>query len=113
MAGFEEDGEAGLDAGDAAPDAEEIGVGFEVGSAGGVVGGDHVDVVLKDVLPERVEIGSGSQGRSAFGDGAEADHVVIGEEEVVRAGLDGEVRAAGAGFEGGGDSTSGTDVDDV
>jgi len=70
---FEQYGEARLDARDATPDAEEIGVGLELGRTRRMVGGDHVDFGLEEVAPQGFDVGRGTQGRRALGDSAEAD----------------------------------------
>ena len=113
MAGLQQDSQARLHAGDAAPHAKEIGVALQVGRTRRMVGGDHVDIAIQHVLPQGVAVGGGPQGRRALGDRAQADHVFFGEEQVVRASLDGEIGAAGARFERRRNSAPRTDMHDV
>ena len=113
MARFQQHGQPGLHAGDAAPHAKEIGVAFQIGRARRMVGGDDIDAAIHHVLPQRAGLGGGAQRRRALGGRAEPDHIFFGKEQVVRASLDGEIGAAGARFQGGRNSASGADMDDV
>ena len=92
-------GQAGLHTRDAAPDAKEIGVTFQIGRTRRMVGRDHIDIAIEHLLPQGVAFGSGPQRGRTLGDGAQPLHVFFGKEEIVRAGLDREIGAAGARFQ--------------
>ena len=79
----------------------------------GVVAGDHVDVAGQQVLPETVARREGAQRRRALGGGADARHVIFAEVQVVRAGLDGNIRAPGSRFKRRRHAASRADVNDV
>ena len=106
----EEERESVLDAGDAAPDGEEVVALFEVGRGRGVVGADGIDLASEEFLAEGVDGGLGAEGRGALGEGADADGIGVGEEEVVGAGFDGDVDAL---FFGGVDEVDAFGVGDV
>ena len=78
-----------------------------------MVGGDHIDIAVQHVLPQRAGLGGGPQRRRTLGGRAQPDHVFVGKEQVVRAGLDGEICAAGARFQRRGNSAPRADMDDV
>jgi hypothetical protein len=106
----EEERESVLNAGDAAPDGEEVVALFEIGRGRGVVGADGIDLASEEFLAEGVEGYLGAAGWGAFGEGADADGVGVGEEEIVRAGFDGDVDAL---FFGGVDEVDALGVGDV
>jgi hypothetical protein len=58
----EEERESVLNAGDAAPDGEEVVALFEIGRGRRVVGADGVDFASEEFLAEGVEGGLGAQG---------------------------------------------------
>ena len=109
----DQSGQGPLNAGDAAPDLEEIVALFHFRRTGGMIGSDHIHFPIDDRCPERVAIGVAAQGRCAFRDSADAQQIVFGEEQIVRAGFNRDIRAERAGFERGRDPLAGTDVDDV
>jgi len=93
------DGEGELERRDAAPGFGEI-AGFEVlevWGAGGVVGGDHVDVVFLEGLPEGGAGVRGTNGWRTFEVGGAIGDLLGGEVEVVGAGFDGDGNAGDSG----------------
>ena len=109
----EKEGEAVLDAGDAAPHLEDVVAGFEVGGGGRMVGADGVNFVSAEAVPEGGYGFGGAEWGRTFGEGADAVGGGVVEEKVVGAGFDGDIEAGF--FCGGdeGDSFGAGDVNDV
>ena len=85
-----------LDPGDAAPRFPDVVVAarLRLGGARRVVGGDEIDLAVDHVLPEPLARRRVADRRCAFERRPDAIDVVRAEEQVVRARLDRDVRAA-------------------
>ena len=92
-------GEGRLHSGDAAPHAEEILVALHGERGRGVIAPDDIDLAAQERRAQRIALTGGTKGRRALGYGADAQHVLFGEIEIVGAGFDREIRAARAGLQ--------------
>ena len=69
--------------------------GLLLGREGRVVGGDMGERAVRQRLPQRRAIGLVADGRVDAGADARVGHILLGEGEVMRAGLGGELRVEG------------------
>ena len=109
---IEQHGKSGLHARDSAPGLSEI-AGFHFGRRGRMIRCDDVDGSREQLCPQSSLLGRGAQRRRALRDSTQAFDVFLGEEQIVRAGFDGNVRALRASLSSEGHTASGADVNDM
>ena len=78
-----------------------------------MIRGDDVDVAAREVGPQRLTISRGSQRWRALRDDAETLEVLLGEKQIMRAGLDRHIHAMCPRLGGHGHAATGADMNDV
>ena len=78
-----------------------------------MIRGHDIDRAAKKLIPQALAFGRVTQRWSALSGRAEALKVFFGEEQIVGAGFDGDIRAAGARLQRRRDAAAGAHVDNV